>query len=165
MNDPEKDIAYNLFGYQKFAELMNDFDMHSTKWAFYVAEEGWTSWHIDGALPTLIDYLVRDTDIEPPTVPPGYRLVENELYDRATDTLWKREQGCHKGITTHRNNKKNREPGANIASPDKRAALAAKSARIAASRASTAVPDNSGEGSSTGTGTGPLGAPMDQDNV
>ncbi|KAJ6622189.1 hypothetical protein B0H10DRAFT_1944793 [Mycena sp. CBHHK59/15] len=132
MNNPEKDIDYNPHGYQKFAELMNNFDMHPTKWAVY-----------------------------------------NELYERAMEALWKREQGCAKGIAHHRNMKKNREPSANITSPDKRAALAAKSARmeseyrarIAAPRASMAIPDNNGEGSSTGSGTGPSGAPMDQDNV
>ncbi|KAJ6609412.1 hypothetical protein B0H10DRAFT_2225942 [Mycena sp. CBHHK59/15] len=173
MNDPEKDIDYNPHGYQKFAELMNDFDMHPTKWAVYVADEGWTSWQLEGVLPTLVDYLVRDADLDLPAVPPGFRLVENELYERATEALWKREQGRAKGITHHRNMKKNREPSANIASPDKRAALAAKSARmeseyrarIAASRASMAIPDNNGEGSSTGPGTSPSGAPMDQDNV
>ncbi|KAJ6612372.1 hypothetical protein B0H10DRAFT_2223212 [Mycena sp. CBHHK59/15] len=106
---------------------MNDFDMHPTKWAFYVADEGWTSWHLEGVLPTLVDYLVRDADLDLPAVPPGFRLVENELYERATEALWKQEQGRAKGITHHRNMKKNREPSANIASPDKRAALATRS--------------------------------------
>jgi hypothetical protein len=115
----------------------------------------WRQFHFAHRCST--SYLGRLLDLDLPGVPPGYRLVENELHDCATDSLWKREQARAKGIATHRNLKKNREPDRNIATPDKRAALAAQSARmeaeyrarIAASRASKAAPDN-GEGSSSG---------------
>ncbi|KAJ7509198.1 hypothetical protein B0H11DRAFT_2216879 [Mycena galericulata] len=59
MNDPDQDIAVEPHGYRKFAEDMNDFDFHETRWAYHIPDEGWTAWFIDNDIPTLVEFMTE----------------------------------------------------------------------------------------------------------
>ncbi|KAJ7494904.1 hypothetical protein FB451DRAFT_1207661 [Mycena latifolia] len=153
MNDPDKDTHYSPFGYRKFAEDMNDFDHNPAKWSFYAEEDQWTTWHVDGEMPTLAAFQVREKDIEM-GVPPGHMIVQAERYERATEALWQRDTGRARSIAQSKLKKQSREPGPYLAisSPEKRAALTAKMqvkeqeyrARVGTSRAPSSTPTMSG---------------------
>ncbi|KAJ7845034.1 hypothetical protein B0H14DRAFT_2584925 [Mycena olivaceomarginata] len=109
-------------------------------------------WHIDGEVPTLVAFQVRNKDLDPGP-PAGHVVVSAERYERATEALWQREQGRAKSIAKSKAEKQAREPAfKNVTSPEKRAALAAKMgameeayrARVGASRASSTAPTLNG---------------------
>jgi hypothetical protein len=127
MQDPTKDTPYNPVTYRKVAEDMNDFDMSPIKWAYYVEEDQWTYWNIDGDVPTLSAFMVRDRDIEAP-IPESMVLVPRDRFESATEAMWRRETGRHRSIAPSQVEKQAREPKAyrDITSPASRLALEEK---------------------------------------
>jgi hypothetical protein len=127
MQDPTKDTLYNPVAYCKVAEDMNDFDMSPIKWAYYIEEDQWTYWNIDGDVPTLSAFMVRDRDIEAP-IPESMVLVPQDRFKSATEAMWCREMGQHHSITRSQAKKLAREPKAycDITSPVSRPALEEK---------------------------------------
>ncbi|KAJ7362725.1 hypothetical protein DFH08DRAFT_799745 [Mycena albidolilacea] len=127
MQDPTKDTLYNPVAYRKVAEDMNDFDMSPIKWAYYVEEDQWTYWNIDGDVPTLSAFMVRDRDIEAP-IPESMVLVPRDRFESATEAMWCRETGRHRSIARSQAEKQAREPKAfrDITSPASRLALEEK---------------------------------------
>ncbi|KAJ7736972.1 hypothetical protein DFH07DRAFT_779506 [Mycena maculata] len=160
VNDPDLDITYNPFstapsGRQGFSRIAATED-----------EAAWTEWHMDGDLPTLVDYLVRDVDIEE-VIPPGHVVVPKARWDAANDAMWAREQGRGRAIASAKAAKAaKRDVVSDVYLPAKRARIAAKSAAVLAEyqerkraehAAAEAAKAASGEGGS-GSGTGPSGA-------
>ncbi|KAJ7511473.1 hypothetical protein B0H11DRAFT_1955218 [Mycena galericulata] len=136
VNDPDLHLPYNPFGYRRFAEDMNNCDEHATKWASWIPatddEPAWTEWRPEGELPTLVDYLVRDADLEE-VIPPGHVVVPKARWDAANEAMWNREQGRTRAIASARAQKAaKREPSADVFSVDKRARIASKSAAVLA---------------------------------
>ncbi|KAJ7503954.1 hypothetical protein B0H11DRAFT_1983134 [Mycena galericulata] len=149
MNDPEQTITHNPFGYRKFAEIMNDFDHSTMKWAYYIPEDQWTQWYVEGEVATLTAFLVRDQDIES-GIPPGKMLVDIDRYERATEALWQREQGRARSIAKSKQEKQGCELQVyrDVTSAGKRAALAERAktmeseyrARVGSSRSVSSTP-------------------------
>ncbi|KAJ7265522.1 hypothetical protein C8J57DRAFT_1511290 [Mycena rebaudengoi] len=172
MNDPSLDVTQNPIGYTKFADDMNDCDGHEAKWACWReavgAEPSWMEWRPDGALPSLVDFIVRDSDMERP-VPDHMILVERERYERATESMWRQVQGRERSIATSRVQRANRETRTSATSEKSRAIIAARTAATQAAyedrakAAHKAAEASKAAAAVTGNSGGP--APMDQDQA
>jgi hypothetical protein len=101
--------------------------MSPIKWAYYVEEDQWTYWNIDGDVPTPSAFMVRDRDIEAP-IPESMVLVPRDRFKSATEVMWRREAGRHRSIARSQAEKQARELKAfrDITSPASRLALEEK---------------------------------------
>ncbi|KAJ7799542.1 hypothetical protein B0H14DRAFT_2616944 [Mycena olivaceomarginata] len=81
LHNPDRDIAYNPTVYPALVEHLNAFD--GIRWAVYHLDDDIITWPGEiGDLPTLQEFMVRDTDIFNAEVPKGKVLVDEEFQKR-----------------------------------------------------------------------------------
>ncbi|KAJ7817205.1 hypothetical protein B0H14DRAFT_2843202, partial [Mycena olivaceomarginata] len=97
------DVKFNPALYATIAQHMNVYEDPS-RWAIYLPDDDVTLWPENSIeMPTLQEFMVRDTDIYPhATIPVGKVLVDIEFEQRATSLMLEAERRRHHAIKKKR---------------------------------------------------------------
>ncbi|KAJ7817595.1 hypothetical protein B0H14DRAFT_3148202 [Mycena olivaceomarginata] len=170
LHNPDRDINYNPAVYPKLVEHLNHYD--AVRWAVYHPVDDCISWPSpitsgELSLPTLQEFMVRDSDVFVTTLPKGKVIVDEEFQKRGIALILEADSRRSRAIETSKEKVAIRRAGdfEGKLSPEERAKLAAK---VASSRAEyvkrvgkkTATPANpQGEGDSGAGGAGGAAGP------
>ncbi|KAJ7867534.1 hypothetical protein B0H14DRAFT_3588618 [Mycena olivaceomarginata] len=170
LHNPDRDINYNPAVYPKLVEHLNHYD--AVRWAVYHPVDDCISWPSpitsgELSLPTLQEFMVRDSDVFVTTLPKGKVIVDEEFQKRGIALILDADSRRSRAIETSKEKVAIRRAGEfeGKLSPEERAKLAAK---VASSRAEyvkrvgkkTATPaDPQGEGDSGAGGAGGAAGP------
>ncbi|KAJ7833542.1 hypothetical protein B0H14DRAFT_2800613, partial [Mycena olivaceomarginata] len=123
------DVKFNPALYATIAQHMNVYE-DPPRWAIYLPDDDVTLWPENSIeMPTLQEFMVRDTDIYPhATIPVGKVLVDIEFEQRATSLMLEAERRRHHAIERKRGERALKRSGEveGKLSAEQRAKLASK---------------------------------------